>query len=771
MQIDRRQFFHISAASLLSSSAPASAARPTAPARIVEQGEVVRAEGATYIFEWSQKDDRFRLLDKTGRTMVAGSLQPAVLCSAPGAAARRSSPGRFSSRAVNGNRLAVTYEGANQTAKVTVAWRFDDDALWFEPIVYETAATENVVSVHWFAKAAGADAEPSLRHSFLIQPGISESSSLSPVMLTMNGLDLTTWLGHGSSDLGGHIQQWALPSHYFCGLTSKTGLGIRGSLKEDLSDAFCCGLADLPAGDMLFHMKGGACSPVLNVRSDLWGHASGPGRLTLGATLCWTVGRDYREAIRQYYLALVRAGIVGIKKNTPAKNRTVTAPQFNTWGAEVAVDKAWYKFDEPTLNSIYDGLRASGMKPGMFVIDAKWEGKYGLLEHSAERFPHFEAFLDRVRADGYKLGMWAAFMRCDDPKSVGLDFRHMLRQPDGEPIVKREIDKQYYLFDFSQPEVQEVLNGLAKRFVKRYRPDLVKFDFGYELPSLSGGAPRDMAWAGERLLKKGLDVVVGAMREVNPDLVVMYYSLSPLFIGYFDLHSPDDLFMCVEDYHLAANQRFFFSSLLGEIGMPTYGSGGYDWLTMRDIWFDSAAIGTLGSLNSFAGDEQNSGPTPERVAKYNGLSQLLRSSNVFSVEPLDPVMLGGSNGARSSSWVRLENGEPVLLALRASRLDGSKGAGRYKELVQSEASVVVASKTADSIAKSAKLGIVPYGRGEVVIRRSGAATSARVTTHRFKAAPVNSRLVVKDGALRVKLDERLEDGSVVEWIELEFSQG
>ena len=100
--------------------------------------------------------------------------------------------------------------------------------------------------------------------------------------------------------------------------------------------------------------------------------------------------------------------------------------------------------------------------------------------------------------------------------------------------------------------------------------------------------------------------------------------------------------MCIEDYHLAANQRFFFSSLLGEIGMPTYGSGGYDWLTMRDIWFDSAAIGTLGSLNSFAGDEQNSGPTPELVAKHNGLSQLLRSSNVFSVEPLDPVMLGGS---------------------------------------------------------------------------------------------------------------------------------
>jgi len=31
-----------------------------------------------------------------------------------------------------------------------------------------------------------------------------------------------------------------------------------------------------------------------------------------------------------------------------------------------------------------------------------------------------------------------------------------------------------------------------------------------------------MNWAGERLLWKGLDVVVKAMREENPDIVVMY---------------------------------------------------------------------------------------------------------------------------------------------------------------------------------------------------------------------------------------------------------
>ena len=90
-----------------------------------------------------------------------------------------------------------------------------------------------------------------------------------------------------------------------------------------------------------------------------------------------------------------------------------------------------------------------------------------------------------------------------------------------------------------------MLRAQARKFVERYKPDLVKFDFGYELPPLSVAAPKDMRWAGERLMLKGLEVVVGGMREANPDIVVMYYCLSPLFHEYFDLHSPDDLFMAV----------------------------------------------------------------------------------------------------------------------------------------------------------------------------------------------------------------------------------
>jgi hypothetical protein len=403
----------------------------------------------------------------------------------------------------------------------------------------------------------------------------------------------------------------------------------------------------------------------------------------------------------------------------------------------------------------------------MFVIDDKWEGKYGNLEHSAERFPHFEEFREQVRADGLHFGLWAAFMRCQNPADLGLNVSHMLRLADGKPLISGGGDSKYYILDFTQPEVEKVLRERARRFAERYKADLVKFDFGYELPPLSVAAPKDMKWAGERLMLKGLEVVVNGMREANPDQVVMYYCLSPLFIEYFDLHSPDDLFMAAGEYDFEANRRFFFSSLLGEIGMPTYGSGGYDWMSMPEIWFDSALIGTLGSLNSFVGDEQDAMPTPERIAKYNGLCQVLRTSNSFSIEPVDADYLGATRGAHSSSWARFENGELVGAALRTRRLNGQSDLANFRDIVQTSASVVVVSRTIDGLDKTTKLAVVPYGEGEVVIQRSSRqASEAAVTEHYFGGSSKESRIEIREGTLRLPLRERDENGTPLEWIDL-----
>ena len=771
-RLNRREFIHASTASLLLDGVSVTAS-PGHAGEIADSSESVRVERKSYTWEWSPRDDRFRLRDKQGRVMTSGILQPAVIVQ-PGTnkQARKCVSGKSAGHSTKDGSITVSYAGVNGNGRLSITWRFEDEALWLEPIVYDSPDFEQIVAVHYFARGTGQAARPALDNFYLILPGISESPGMSPLVTSDLGLNMTSWLGRGSSPTPGLLQQWGLPTHFFCGFHRTKSGAVKSSLTKYLSEAFCCGLAELPNGDLFLETREGRHSLIVSYRSDLWENMHGPGQLTLGARLYWAVGRNYFEAIRAYYRGLVHSGVIQKKTNSPRKNAVALSPQFNCWGAEVAIEKEGAKLDEATLYSFYKDLKASGLKAGMFVIDDKWEGKYGSLEHSADRFPHFEEFREQVRADGLHFGLWAAFMRCQDPSDLGLNVSHMLHLADGKPLISGGGDSNYYILDFTQPEVEKVVRARARKFAERYRADLVKFDFGYELPPLSVAAPKDMAWAGERLMLKGLEVVVKGMREANPDQVVMYYCLSPLFIEYLDLHSPDDLFMAAGEYDFEANRRFFFSSLLGEIGMPTYGSGGYDWVTMPEIWFDSALIGTLGSLNSFVGDERDAVPTPQQIAKYNGLCQVLRTSNAFSIEPVDADYLGATRGAHSPSWARFENGELVGVALRTRRLNGQCGSAKFRDIVQASASVVAASKTSDGMATANKLAVVPYGEGELVIQRGGAQTSqAAVTRHYFGGKSKESRIGIRGGTLRLPLRERDEEGTPLEWIELNIRGG
>ncbi len=784
---NRREFLQVSAASLLAAKAEATIT-DAAPARIRKQGNLIRAEGRDYIWEWSTDDDKFRLLDQHQLVIVGGKLQPAVIVQPAGKkGSRLCESGKPAGCDVHDDAITVRYHGVNRGARLEMTWRFADDGAWLEPITYEAQEAEDVVSLHYFAAGTGDAAAPTLEGDYFVLPGLMQCSVMNPVVPVASyynmKLNQSYWIGRDYMESSSFLQQWGLPVHYLCGfhrspydLQQTPAPEFRaGASQEELLNAFCCGLAELPNGDFFLETARNRYGFFVDYRSDLWGHQRGPGKLNLGARLLWTVGPTYFEAIRRYYLGLAKAGVIHKKTNSARKNAIALAPSFDTWGAQVARNQNPDYFDEATLNSIYDGLKASGMKVKTFVIDGFWEGKYGDLSHSRERFPHFEETLARIRADGRYVGLWTAFMRCEDPAELGLTTDHMLHLADGKPYMVRQSaplpSKMYYLMDYTQPEVQRTLSDLARKFVRRYKPDFVKFDFGYELPSMAIAAPKDMAWAGERLLLKGLEVVVKAMRGENPDLVMMYYSLSPLLIDYIDLHSPDDLMISLGEFDLEANRRFFFSSLLGEIGMPTWGSGGYDWTSAPEVWFDSAPIGTVGSLGSFSGPDPQALATPARVAKFNGLAEAVRTKETFSIVPIDPDYYGPVRGAHCSSWARLENGEVVMVALRKYRLTGGEGTRKFDDVVSTTASVVVASKTNEGLEGASRLAVIPYGDGELVLKRDLTESgSAELTEHYFGGGRATSRLRIQNGTLRMPLRERGEDGSIVEWIEVTFPE-
>ena len=784
---NRREFLEVTAASYLLGAMKVEGAPESQP-RISEGEKSVRVEGNEYTWEWSKDTDQFRLLDQWGLVIADGALQPAVLVQPhKQSGTTHCMAGKPTGWKVHSNQISIHYEGVNGSAQLTMTWRFDHDGFWLDPVLYETSAAEDVVSFHYFAQGKGDRALPTLNTDYIVAPGIATSSEMSPIVPTGFAgafLKQKCWLGRGWAvdPKVLQTQQWGLPVHYFCAFhrspysyQMKPPVKLPEPAPEKLLDSYlnalCCGLAELPNGDLMMETSDNCCSPILNYRGDLWGHLHGPGRLSLGARMYWTVGPNYYEAIRRYYLGLAKAGVVRKKTNSAHKNAVALAPSFCTFGEQLARNRV-NDLDESVLNAIYEGMQRSGTKAKLFVIDGGWESKWGSLRHSEKRLPNFMDFLERLRAQGMYVGLWSAFMRCEDPAGVGLATANMLHTHEGKPyVLDQHSPSPFYIMDCTQPKVQAVMRRRAKDFMQRYRPDFLKFDFGYEIPSLNVVAPQDMAWAGERFMMKALEVTIGAMREVNPDLVVLYYSLSPLFLDYFDLHSPDDLGRCTGDFDLEANRRFFFSSLLGEIGMPTWGSSGYDWPSAPSIWFDTAAIGALGSLLSYWGPEAKALGKPEIVAKYNGLAHAARPANTFSMTLIDEAYHGPERGPHAASWARTENGEVVLVALRERRFDGRKATKKFRTLVSTSAAVVVASKTPQGIARTAKLAVVPYGDGEVTVRReSTAPASATVTEHYFGGGEKTSHVSIHNGLLAVPLRERAENASIVEWIEVDISE-
>jgi hypothetical protein len=580
-------------------------------------------------------------------------------------------------------------------------------------------------------------------------------------------LATTAVLGAGAMRGPGLTQQWGLPAHYFCLFSTAEKWNARDAVRRQ-SGAACWGLRALPAGDQRLEIRAQALSPVLNVRSDLWQHLPTCGKLELGFAFLITFAPNYHEAVRRYYRSLLDQQIIRPQTPSPAKQAVILAPQYNTWGVEVAHALRPEDLSEALVTDIYQAMRQSGLQARTFVIDDKWEGRYGALAHDAARFPHFEALLDRIRADGYYLGLWAAFLRCQDPAVLGLNESHLLQTTAGQPLWLDHQTARYGIFDVTQPEVERVLSERARQFVRRYRPDLIKFDFGYELPSLDVAAPADMRWAGERLLQKGLDVVVRAMQAEHPDLVIMYYGLSPLLIDYYDLHSSDDLVFCGGDYDLETNRRIFFSSVCGELGMPTYGSSGYDWATARDIWFDSAPSGTLGSLHAFDGDENGDLPRPDWIATYNGLAAIRRTATTFQVYPVDVTWHGGLRAALAPSWERLENGQTVLLALRTHKWDGKAAAGGYKDILHTEFDVVVASLTEAPLAEACRVGLVPVGCGKCTLRHRPAGLPgqwARLIYHYLGGTQQEDRVPYSGETLELTITPP-PPGLSLEWVEI-----
>jgi hypothetical protein len=717
---------------------------------ITADSSKIEAISPTYLWEWDPATDHVSLYDTKKRLICRAHHRPLLIATPQ---LDFSTP----TYQIEDDRISITYHGQSSASSLTVSWSFHPDFISLEPLLLNSPESVDIVQIIYFPETDGDSYKPSMYSHYAVVPGLCMSTNINPVVDLHSRLSTTTVLGSGAMRGPGLAQQWGLPAHYFCTFNISDRWNAIGAKKLQ-SDAVCWGLAELPQGDFRLEIREIGISPILNLRGDLWKHKPD----TLGFRFLITFGENYHEAIRSYYQVLQREKFISPKTHSAKKKEVLLAPQYNTWGVESALALPPEQLTEDLVREIFRKLQRSGMQAKTFVIDDKWEGMHGELKHDPERFPNFENLLKEIRAQGYHIGLWAAFLRCQNPAALGLDESHLLQTHEGKTLWLDHQTSHYGIFDMSQPKVQEVLRLRAKEFIRRYNPDLVKFDFGYELPSLDVAAPQDMTFAGERLLQKGLKVIVGAMKEENPDLVIMYYGLSPLLIDYYDLHSPDDLVYCVGDYDLETNHRVFFSSLCGELGMPTYSSSGYDWDSALDIWFDSIASGSLGSLHCFDGDENGEKPSARHIAKFNGLSSLVRKEAFFTTKPIH-AKWQGIRACLAPSWERVENGKTVLLALRTHQYDGKPTPNGYKDVLESNLILVVASLDDNRISASNHIGIVPFGDGRCAIKT--AHTSARVIEHHLRGNTTETHLAFTDQIIL-----KLKQNETLEWVEIIFEK-
>ena len=367
LTLNRRTFVQLSSGAALGAASSRVVALGDAPS-ISSQPGTARVTGSNYSWEYSLNDDTFKLRDQKNRLIASGKMQPAVVVApASDPAQRQCTPGKPTAPRTANGRVTVDYEGVNGAGRLSVTWRFDEHGIWTEPIVYEAPADHDVVSLHYFSDVKDGKPVPSLHASFLVVPGISEASTVSPIVRDDVSLNESVWLGRGSS-APGPSQQWGLPVHYFCGFSIDDSKGSRNSFTEGKSAAFTCGLADLPGGDLYLQLDSGRSSVWVDYRGDLWKHMRGPGSIPLGATLYWSVAPDYYDAIAAYYQGLLHAGVIHTSQPSAKKIAAALAPQFCTWGSQVDRYKDDRRLDEGYLNEIYEELKASGMKAGMLSI-------------------------------------------------------------------------------------------------------------------------------------------------------------------------------------------------------------------------------------------------------------------------------------------------------------------------------------------------------------------------------------------------------------------
>lgn len=207
-------------------------------------------------------------------------------------------------------------------------------------------------------------------------------------------------------------------------------------------------------------------------------------------------------------------------------------PIFCGWGEQCYL-AGLVKGQAPDFSrqALYDDflrtLDRNELRPGIVVLDDKWQATYGENRPDELKWPDLPGFVRRQHAQGSKVLLW---LKAWDPEGVPVE--ECITNARGLPVA----------VDPTNPAFERRLCESVRRLLDSQGCDAdgFKIDFTARIPSGPGICSYGDAW-GLELMKRYLGLLYEAAKRVKPDALVMAHTPHPYLADVIDMIRLNDV--------------------------------------------------------------------------------------------------------------------------------------------------------------------------------------------------------------------------------------
>lgn len=460
------------------------------------------------------------------------------------------------------------------------------------------------------------------------------------------------------------------------------------------------GAGSIPDAPMLLKIQSTRGCLQYLYREDLWGPAKEKSRV-------WTdplrISFDVVawNAFKKYYSSFP----------VSPKARSLEPVSFwNTWGM-------WRHRKYP-IKPISDFARKAGSE--MLVMDDSWEVSQGAGQYSPQRFPEFHHDIEYIKNNKMDVGFWETLAWISDTAALGLGKQDLIQDANGNPLKSNwnfdPSGESYYCIDISSAHAREFLKERTRKLINEYKPRLIKLDFGYALPDPNMGVPKNPEYRGERYCNELIKLISSEAKSVDPNIIVMYYGISPLWLPYLDIISLDDqgdFGYAVRNGH---QEWSMWASLISDRNVMVCGSSTYNWRDDVEVLLNSIVLGVPGSSLPIVQDDGKTIPE-QYINRRLAVNSWFRRTILWEPNWFNSYRGGLGRPPELKCWGREEMlaGKKMLtsLVLREDKehenvnptgINGLQWSGNWSIVSQDDLDITA----------SKKLAIIPFSAGKLL---------------------------------------------------------